>query len=866
MYSSVYFSRRMSKIHYWEYDENGKKCYKSEPAPLYFYIKNAEGEYTSLFGDKLKRISFTEFDKFKNAREMFKNSNTELFESDLSIENRFILDHYSPKEKNIPKYEVLFFDIEVHSEQGFPTPAEAAHPIVIITLYSTKDEKFYIFAEKEFDRSFLPKSAVVKTYDGDEKTMLKEFISFIRKKHPDFLSGWNSNYFDIVYIYNRIKNLLGEDIANMLSPIKQVRKILRKTRWGLPQEMYQIMGINCIDYLELYRKYEAGERESYKLGYIAEFELEETKLEYEGSLKALYHNDWQKYVEYNVQDVKLLIKLDNKKRYFNVMTTICCNCCVPFEQYDKTVRVLDGAFISRLMHDKIILPDSKAPDEDGEQYEGGFVFPTTPGVFDWVVSFDATSLYPSAILEHNISPETKVFVVDRIAVEKVCDLLEGKELPQNLLDMEAYAGKTVKEVVEIIKTNKYSIASNGAVYRHDKLGVVTQFIADWFDKRQYHKKLEKTAKSEGNKEEASKHGVLQYNYKILLNSSYGYLGSKYSRLYDIYNAEAITKVGQESTKTAIETLINYFENKWPESKAGLKVKARPVKDLIIAGDTDSTYINVGNILKSFNYPYIEDIDKCKVFINKKINPLIDAIVINAMNHLATVRLNAPANKIFFKREMIARRAIFLKKKNYVAWVMDMEGNAVKDIYNMDEAMKCKGIEYIKSSTVKNVKELMGEFIFELLQNNDKQISDKKLKDLKDRFFKLKAEQIAKIGNIKQFIKYLDYNGVPMKGATGAAKAAGGHNLLLREKGIADLYPPIEEGDKIKIIYLKDCPFYKYEAIGFKETLMSEFGLQNYIDYDKMYDKVLLTPLARFYTALQWELPNFEQEDISDLFS
>lgn len=520
MYSSVYLSRRTSKIHYWEYDENGKKCYKSEPAPLYFFMKSPDGEYTSLFGDKLKKLNFIEWEKYKNAKEMFKNSNNELFESDIAVENRFILDKYSNKEKVIPKYEVLFFDIEVHSEKGFPKPETAEHPIVIITLYSTKDEKFYIFSEKDFDRSFLPKSAVVRCYDGDEQKMLKEFISFIRKKHPDFLSGWNSNYFDIVYIYNRIKNLLGEEIANLLSPLKQVRKIIRKTRWGHPQEMYQIIGINCIDYLELYKKYEAGERESYKLGYIAELELEETKLEYEGSLKELYHNDWQKYVEYNVQDVKLLIKLDNKKKYFNVMTTICCNCCVPFEQYDKTVRVLDGAFISRLMQEKIILPDSKNPDEIDAKYEGGFVFPTLSGSFDWVVSFDATSLYPSAILEHNISPETKVFVVNKVCIDKICDVLEGKDIPENYLNMEAYADKTVREVINIIKNNNYSIASNGAVYRHDKLGVVTKFIADWFEKRQYHKKLMKIAKEAGDKEETSKQDVLQYNYKILLNSSY----------------------------------------------------------------------------------------------------------------------------------------------------------------------------------------------------------------------------------------------------------------------------------------------------------------------------------------------------------
>lgn len=317
----------------------------------------------------------------------------------------------------------------------------------------------------------------------------------------------------------------------------------------------------------------------------------------------------------------------------------------------------------------------------------------------------------------------------------------------------------------------------------------------------------------------------------------------------------------------MEVLTNYFKNDWAGSKSGIKLNAKPVENLVIASDTDSLILNVGNILKSFNYPYIDDIKKCKTFINDKINPLLDKIIDKAMINLATKRLNAPANKIFFKREMIARRAIFLCKKNYVAWVMDMEGVAVKDIYDIGKSMKCKGIEYVKSSTNANVKKLMGEFIFQLLQTSEKTISNTKLKEIKEKFYKLTAEQLAKIGNIKEFTKYLDYNGVPLaKGATGPSKAAGGHNILLKEKQLEDLYPPIEEGDKIKIVYLKDCPFYKYNVVAFKDKLPIEFGLHNYIDYDIMYEKVLQTPLARFYEALKWELPNFDQEDITDLFN
>lgn len=623
MYSSVYLSRRTSKIHYWEYNEKGKKCYKSCPAPMYFYMKSEEGEYTSIYGDKLKKVEFDSYEKYKSSKEMFKTSGHELFESDVSIENRFILDNYSKEKVNIPKYDIYFIDIEVHSEEGFPLPEKADHPITIITIYSTAQNKYFIFSEKLFDTKFLPENAEVNFYNGDEQKLLIGFIEFIRKSHPDVLSGWNCMPFDIPYIINRGYKLLGEEITNSLSPIKQIRKETRKTRWGLPYEIYKIMGINIIDYLELYRKYEAGERESYKLDFIAELELEKGKIKYEGSLKELYHNDWQKYCEYNFVDVQLLVELDRVKQFFNILFTVCCNCRVPFEQYDKTVRVLDGAFISKLGKNKIILPDAKEVDETAEKFEGAFVFDTISGAYDWVVSFDATSLYPSVMLLHNISPETKVLVINPISVSKVCDMLDGKEISEQEQNSMAYEDKSVKEMSELIREKNYSISSNGVVYRHDKQGVVSSFIAEWFEKRQYHKKLMKKAKEAGNHEEMVKQDGLQYNYKILLNSTYGYVGTRYSRMFDLHNAEAVTKTGQECIKKSMDSVNDFFQNKWENSKVGMKVNAKKTGNLVICGDTDSishdsiiTYgENKYTIKDFFNKLYKEQFNNYKIGVN-----------------------------------------------------------------------------------------------------------------------------------------------------------------------------------------------------------------------------------------------------------
>lgn len=699
MFSSVYFSRRSSKIHYWEYDEKGKKRYNSAPAPLYFYMKSEEGEYTSIYGDKLKKISFTEYEKYKNSREMFKNAGHELFESDISIENRFILDHYSDKKMVIPKYNIYFIDIEVHSEEGFPVADKADHPITIITVYSTTEEKYYIFAEKEFNGDFLPESTEVFCYNGNEQELLTGFIEFIRKTHPDVLSGWNCMSYDFPYIINRSYKLLGEEITNSLSPIKQIRKHIRKTRWGLPYEVYQIMGLNIIDYLELYRKYEAGERENYKLGFITQLEIGKTKLEYEGSLKEFYHNDWQKYCEYNFRDVELLVDLDKVKQFFNLLFTICCNCRVPFEQYDKTVRVLDGAFISKLMKDKIILPDAKEVDENGEKFEGAFVFPTLPGAFDWVVSFDATSLYPSVMLLHNISPETKKFVVNAISVAKVCDLLEGKELTEQEQNSMAYNDKSVKDIVKIIKDNKYSISSNGVVYTHEKQGVVPRFIAEWIEKRQYHKKLMKKAKEAGNHDEMLKQDALQYNYKILSNSCFGALGSRYCRLYDVHNAEAITRTGQECIKCGMDSVNNYFQKEWSTSKPGLKVNAKNTGNLIIAGDTDSTSFDA-------TVTYDENDYTLRDFFNKlyKDQPMNYKMGINYREFIFPENIKLP----YFNE---ITKTVELGKVQYIE-----KHNTNKKIYKI----KTKSGKFIKVTEDHSI----------MILNENGVLEEKKTKDLK----------------------------------------------------------------------------------------------------------------------------------------
>jgi DNA polymerase elongation subunit (family B) len=585
-YSSVFFNRKSGYVHFWQYNDKGEKKHLKEKAPLYFYMKNDAGEYTSIYGDKLKKVEFDDYQKYREAKEMYKAADRKLFESDVDVEQRFIMDNYSGKTLVPPKFDIHFIDIEVHSEQGFPKAELAEHPITIITVYSTKQERYFIFAEKDFDRSFLPANSYVDILP-DEKELIKKFIGFTKKLHPDFITGFNSNGFDIPYIINRSNKLLGEEITRLISPVKFIRKVIKKGKFKRQTETYEIGGINCIDYLDLYRKYHQGEQESFKLDYIAKVEIGEQKLKFEGTLKELYHNNWQKYVEYNVQDVSLLIKLDKRIGFMDMMIGICYNCRVPFEKFDKTTRVLDGAFISRLMLDKIILPDVLHDEEEGTaQYEGAYVKDPIVGMYDWVMSFDATSLYPSIMMQHNISPETKMYVVNQNVISIINDALEGKIVDENELKLNATVDKTVSEVIKEIKDKGHSISSNGVVYRHDVEGIVPRFVNEWFNKRKHHKKMMEKAIENKNDIEAQKQKGYSNTNKVLINSVYGVLGSKYFRLFDADNAIAVTKTGQEIIKASMNSIDTYFSS-WKNIDLGKKLKAENVTNVIIAGDTDS---------------------------------------------------------------------------------------------------------------------------------------------------------------------------------------------------------------------------------------------------------------------------------------
>lgn len=953
MYSNVYFAKNKSLIHCWEYDENGEKVHKTSPAPLYFFVKKDGGEFKTIFGDAAKKVECDRYGEYKEKIENYKSMDMDLFESDVPIETKFIVNEYLGKELKVPKFNIHYIDIEVHSTEGFPKPEDANYPIVIITIWSTKHNKFFVFSEKDFDTSPMEKEhgeQFEKFVFAKEADLLKSFVKFIYDEHPDIISGWFSNAFDIPYIINRITKILGEKWAKRLSPLGIIKEREFHVTPTKMEKRYEIAGISLLDMLEVYQNYTFSDRENYKLGYITKMELGDgfTKKEYEGSIAEFYENDWQGYAEYNIQDTRLLRLLEDKLGYIKMLITFCYGCRVPFDFYQKTTKVLDGAFISELTREGIVLPDVNRGLIDGT-YPGGYVKDPIRGIHDWVVSFDATSLYPSIMMGWNISPETKVAVFNKRSIENIVKANEGGQYFEEEIE---YRNKTysVKEFIEYvnfvqiksinedggfhtiingkyvdniskciagkpyenltfkwndedidvetatarIKEESLCMATNGVVYSQKVKGVIPRFVETWFNDRKKYKKLMLKAESESRDADAKYFHLLQLNFKILINSVYGYLGTIHSRFYDYDNAVAVTITGQSIIKECGNSAEKYFSN-WASTDLGKRYNAKNVENFVIYNDTDSSYFSFGKLFEALGYDYKnKDAELIKNYImfgkeatnleifgkeeggkqvgglsyadrekleseSKSLQNLVSSFIEKQMAKF-TKNLNCEVNRISFKREAIAARAMFLERKRYVYWVLNSEGVEMNKL-------KSTGVEMVRSSTPLLVQKHLKNIVFDILKKLDPAYTEKQIREFRSLFMKASPEQVAfpkTVNNLNQYMKEIE-NGKTKSIPIHVRASIVYNKVISSTPKLKTVYDLIYDADKMKFLYMKTNSAWQDNVIGFKDKWPKELGLDAHVDYAAQFDKTFLGPVQRFYTLLNWQLPNLENENVTDMF-
>jgi DNA polymerase elongation subunit (family B) len=809
------------------YDNGARFKEEFKCRPYLFVPSNTEDtEYKTLQGRSVKKISFNTPSEAREFTTRYDGVDGFDIYGMTNHVYPFINDHF-PKtiEYDVSKISVVNIDIEVAADAGFPDIKKADKEVTAITM--SKNNKFYVFGCGEFVNNTPDRVIYVKC--ANEKDLLRKFLMAWNAPFliPDVVTGWNVEFFDIPYLVNRITNVLSAEEARTLSPwrILETRKLEIK---GKEQEVFLPIGITVLDYLQLYKKFSYTPQESYKLDHIAEYELKVKKIDYSeyGSLLELYKENYQKFIEYNIRDVELVDKLDAKMGFIGQVFSMAYDAKISYSDTLTTVRMWDVIIHNYLMNRNIVVPAINVQESD-ETFDGGYVKEVRIGMSKWVVSFDLNSLYPHLIMQYNIGPETIRHHIDGISVDGILD-----------------GGLSLK-VREYLVENNLTISASGHTFDRSKQGFLAELMqtkynsrVDWNnEKKLAQQQLE--ALGSGDSEEhtrlknrVSKCHNMQMALKIQLNSAYGALGNKYFRWYDLRNAESITTSGKLSIRW-MDREINAYLN---------TILKTDGVDYVIASDTDSLYLTLDSVVAKTG---LTDTQKIVDMLDRFCNDNIQTVINEGYQHLAD-HMNAYAQKMFMKREAIADRGIWTKKKHYILNVYDMEGKRKKE-----PELKIVGMEAIKSSTPAICRVAIKDCFKIIMQKTESDLISY-VSDFKSKFFDSKFEEIAFPRGVNNLSKYSDKNTVFKKGTPLNVRCSLMYNHMIKKLNLEDKYPTVAEKDKIKYTYLHMPNPSGTNAIACPGELPPEFNLDAYINYDVQFNKSFIEPLDVVLKVIGWE--------------
>jgi len=542
MYHNIYVQRGKGRatIHIWD----DKKGYYSFPHNEYAYIKDSGGLHTSLYGDKLKKVTYWQPCDVEAGK---------MFESDVPTETRVLVDMYEDSDETSTGHREVYFDIEVEVTGGFPDPHEARNKITAIAIYDKVADEYTCLILGDVTDYEKDNVSVEAFYNEEE--LLQRFYQKYLEIQPTILSGWNIDGFDIPYLYYRTMRVLGPQVANSLSPIGKVFYNEHKQR-------VKIAGVSCLDYLALYKKFTFTEQSSYRLDYIGQTEVGMGKIEYDGTLNDLYKNDIQKFIEYNLVDVKIVKAIDDKFKLIDLAMAIAHVGHIPYEDVYFSSRYLEGALLTYLKKINVVAPNKnpKAKElmNNDDKFVGAYVMEPTPGRYEWVYDLDLTSMYPSIIMTLNISPEMKIGKLNGWDVKEFMKgIVKTYTFDVNGRPKGAF---THRELKDLLDNNEVSISTNGVLYKNERRGLIPSILEKWFDERVEYKKLAKKYAKSGDTQKHIYFNKRQQVQKIMLNSLYGALGLPVFRFFDLDNAAAVTTCGQELIKFT-ETITTHYYNK-----------------------------------------------------------------------------------------------------------------------------------------------------------------------------------------------------------------------------------------------------------------------------------------------------------------
>ena len=824
MYKNCYYQREKNLVHIWD----DKQGYRAFPYTRYAYEKAVNGPFTTLYGDKVSKI-------YK-----FKKDDPDLFESDVPETTRVLVDTYTDSDLPSEGHVILTYDIECEMESGLPNPEEAENELTSIALHDSATNQYWVLVmdkdgileEKTTDK------CIVLPFRTEED-MLMKYLELYEMINPSIVTGWNIDYFDTPMLYNRIKRLLGKRHANRLSPIGECF-------WSPYRKRYFMAGVSYLDYLSLYKNFTYSELDSYRLDSIAQKELGRGKIEYDGNLDILFKEDIEKFIEYNLVDVELVVEFDKKLQFIDTARGICHAGHVPYEDFVYSSKYLEGALLTYLKRKSIVAPNKPADrrermealkENKQEKFIGAYVKAPIVGKYDWIYDLDLTSLYPSIIMTINISPETKMGkIADWSAEDFVKDKRDSWEINGDKI--------TQENLKKFFERSKFSVASNGVLYRTDKVGCIPDILDLWFSQRvEFKNKMKEYGKS-GEKEKYEWYKKRQLVQKILLNSLYGVLGLPAFRFYDVDNATAVTTTGQTVIKSTAD-MANIKYNKELNT---------PDADSNIYIDTDSVFFSAAPLL-DHRIPNWKDNDQQTIagFVNDIAGEMQDYLN-DFYDILAEKVFNVDKDKHRFeiKKEYVSKAGIWIAKKRYAQWIISDNGVPV-------DKLDVKGLDVVRSSYPAAFRKFMSEVLIEILRGDTEEQLTNRVYDFKNDLVNMDVVKIAKAGGVKNLNKYMPKKREQtamfqfISGTPAHVKASIAYNQLLKHFKVENQYEPLKGGDKIKWVYLKQNQ-YGLDAVamnGYNDPPQIMELIKTYINYDKIFERELLKKLEDFYGALGW---------------
>lgn len=857
MFINCFYDYRQNMMHLWE-EIKGERFYSKEKWVPYVFTPASLGRIYTIDGTPVKKRAFGAYHEYYS---FCKNNQENIFENNVKPDIQFLAERYQEipdDDIETPSLLTYSLDIEVAGGEGFPHAENADQPVVLISLLNSKNKTVTTFGEKQYDDDNTSDSVVNYRHCETEKDLLERFFDFMHNHPADIITGWNVYGFDITYLINRTKRLFGQDttLYNKLSPVNIVNTWKGK---GFNSLNIDIAGVHILDYMDLYKWYSPTKLERYKLDFVTNFELEHGKLDYSEyeDLNELYEKDWKKYVDYNIRDVKLVDELEDKLGYIKLVQQLSLFTKCPMKYYQAMTHLIEGVFIVYYRRNNLCAPYFS--DGTQESFEAAHVKEPQKGMKHWVIDIDITSSYPSAIITLNMSNETYFGRIQNLQESRIAKGVSERNLPPfHLLKANGsiidFDNSKLEKFNKALEKGLFAVAPIGSVFSTSKKGVFSTVERQVFFKRvavkSEMKKLRKMAskmpesmEKEKINDRAQEKFAFQWALKIVLNAAFGITSVPYSRYANLNIAEAITSCGRHTIKQGEKFVNELFNNPNNELKEifealGIPDHSGEETDLVNYIDTDSLFISIETLMIENNlYDIWKPLeDEVKIFWVKKIAKVIENYVnkrVYEETQLGDYNSQVTDFKTKFKQEIIAKTALFVKKKKYAYWCVDKEGIP-------EDKLSVTGLEIVRSDSAEAIRGRLKHVYEMIMKNVDENELLKTIQQYKKELKTVSIEEIANNIGVNNIGKYIG-KGVIEPSTPYHVKGVFYYRRILKQLGLVNQYEDIYEGAKAKVVYVKPNPF-QADVITFNRW-PSEFNQFMTVDYDTMIDKFFLKKIG-----------------------